>query len=89
MPLPSITITLGDVSENHVGMQQNGALAARGFRKKDIKRIARRFHSLGGTSDLYPLHKQAYAHEQEEQDKDRLPKAYVLVLRNAIHILGD
>ena len=38
-----ITITFGDCSENHVGMEKNGYLAMSGYDSADLDKIASNF----------------------------------------------
>ena len=38
-----ITITFGDCSENHVGMEKNGYLALSGYDSADLDKIASNF----------------------------------------------
>lgn len=48
----TITITIGDVAENHVGMQKIGKLANCGFNKDDLVNIKMNFEKLGVTCEL-------------------------------------
>ena len=38
-----ITITFGDCSENHVGMQKNGKLSDKGYNSEDLDKISKIF----------------------------------------------
>lgn len=74
----AICITLGEQSENHVGMAKQGnGLAKNGYSIADLERIAKVFESLGGKPELVNLN--------DENPKDT--RASVLVLRNCIDIL--
>lgn len=68
----SVTITIGDRAENHVGMQILGRSAARGYTLEDLEAARARF--APATTELVELHAQ----------HPNLPPAYVLVVRGAI-----
>ena len=70
-----ITLTFGDCAENHVGMQKMGKLADEGFHLADLEHIKQVMESKGATTELVPLH------------KDKLPEAYVLVIRDGVNKL--
>lgn len=54
---PIITITCGDVAENHVGNQQIGRLVAKGhgFNKKDLDAAAEKFKKMGYKVEIIRL----------------------------------
>jgi len=68
----TITLTFGDVGENHKGMQKIGNMVEKGegFDLTDLKQIKKRFKKLNCECELP---------EDEEADD-----AYVLVIRNFI-----
>ena len=81
----TITLTFGDVGENHKGMQKIGNMVEKGdgFNLTDLKEIKKKFKKLNCECELYYLNKELI--EDEEADD-----AHVLVIRNAIqNILKD
>jgi alkylated DNA repair dioxygenase AlkB len=77
MPEQVITITMGDVAENHVGMEQIGTkvLEGEGFNLKDLKEMKIKLKAIGITSKILTL-KSPNAAEQKN--------AYILVAKNAV-----
>ena len=71
-----ITLTFGDMAENHVGMEQIGNKVAegQGFHLVDFINIQQKVEDLGITTEIYKL----------SSVDDGLPTAYVMVLRNGI-----
>lgn len=67
-----ITLTFGDMAENHVGMEQIGKRVSKGFQLLDFVNIQKRLNDMDIETEIYKL-----------SDKD-LPQAYVLVIRNCI-----
>jgi alkylated DNA repair dioxygenase AlkB len=58
LPLPpkeAITLTYGDVAENHVRMQKVGSLAAEGFDEKDLAAAKDAFEKIGVKCELIAL----------------------------------
>lgn len=55
--METITLTLGDCAENHVGNQQIGQRLApgTGFTPEDLERIAEVFQALGGEAEIVDL----------------------------------
>lgn len=53
--METITITFGDVCENHVGNQQLGTLRDEGFTIEDLEAFQRRFERRGLTCELHRL----------------------------------
>jgi len=78
-----VTITLGDMAENHVGMEQIGQMVGpgQGFSLADLKTAKSNFEALGLQCVLYDL---ASLGEDEEDDDHEFPPAYVLVVSQAI-----
>lgn len=77
-----VTITMGDVAENHVGMKQIGTKieAGEGFTLKDLKEIKKKLGTIGITSKILTL---------KSPMPDIQTNAYVLVAKNAVDkILG-
>lgn len=74
--MSGITLTFGDVAENHVGMQALGEIAEHGYSYDDLVRIQ---NSMGFESEIIDL-----ADMLSTSDKERFAcEAYVLVIRNA------
>lgn len=79
MPKSStITITFGDVAENHVRMQKLGTLASEGFSVSDLQRIMENFVKIGCDCEMISL--PFIPHESKVQDLN----ARVLVVRNGV-----
>ena len=82
----SITITFGDVAENHVGMEKIGSLATEGFTAEELASMSEEFASNDGIScELVDLKQQGLmSYDVPMSDVD---DACVLVIRNGIHLL--
>jgi len=72
-----ITLTFGDMAENHVGMEQIGQMVpeGHGFQRADLEEIQERMTGLGVACELVPL-------SQGDQ-----PPAYVLVMHQGVNAL--
>jgi hypothetical protein len=83
-----VTITLGDMAENHVGMEQIGQMVGpgQGFNLADLKTAKQNFEALGLQCILYDLSTLGNGEEEEEDDHE-FPPAYVLVVSQAIQKL--
>lgn len=79
---PAITITFGEVCENHVGMQKVGALAARGFSKEDLDHAHTFFLDKGCEVELVDL-KAPLQDVVPEAFPDIAP-AWLLVIRDGL-----
>jgi hypothetical protein len=77
--LDGITLTLGDMAENHVGMEQIGKMveAGQGFQLEDLQYIQNRMEARGVVCELVTL-----------SSADQ-PAAYVLILRKGVDALLD
>lgn len=77
-----ITLTFGDMAENHVGMEQIGSMVAEGegFKLNDLKTIQTSMESIGCTCELIGL-------SGGELSLDPLPSAHVLVIRQGVPAL--
>lgn len=84
-----ITITLGDMAENHVGMEQIGQMVGpgEGFNLSDLKAARSQFQALGLDCTIYNLAELAEDDEGDEIDELGFPPAYVLVARKGIQKL--
>lgn len=81
-----VTITFGDVAENHVGMQQIGTKSQKGFDLADLKYIERMFKERGAkTTKIYDLKELSGATNLISKDTN---DAYVLVIKNGAKYLG-
>ena len=80
-----ITLTFGDVGENHKGMQMIGNMVdkGKGFKLKNLNNIKKRFEKYNCIVDLYCLNDELEKILSKE-DFDNIDKAYVLVIRNGI-----
>lgn len=72
-----ITITMGDVAENHVGMEQLGTQVGvgEGFNLKDLKEIKKNLKAIGIISKILTL---------KSPKPDVQDNAYVLVAKGAV-----
>ena len=73
-----ITLTFGDMAENHVGMEQIGAMVpeGQGFSLADLRAMQAHMETLGVACEMVSLHPSEF------------PEAYVLVLRQGVAALG-
>ena len=80
-----ITLTFGDVGENHKGMQMIGNMVEKGdgYNLKNLNNIRKRFQKKACIVDLYCLNDELDKHISFDDSKI-VDKAYVLVIRNAI-----
>lgn len=84
--MSAITITFGDRAENHVGMQQIGSLAERGFTYDDLLKFSEIFEIYPDTiATIYNLKELAGLN-----DNPNVPNAYVLIIKGGVDaILND
>jgi alkylated DNA repair dioxygenase AlkB len=81
----AITVTFGEVAENHVGMEQLGKIAKNGLSLKDLQKAKEKFEELGFECELFDLVKLG-----DVEDIDPTPEpAYVLVIKEGIKGLLD
>ena len=74
----SITITLGEQSENHVGMTKQGnGLSKGGFNYEDLNTIKNKLNEKNIDCDIYNLN--SYINDFNEITTDQ---AYILIIRN-------
>lgn len=77
----TITLTAGEQSENHVGMQKNGSgLAEHGFTGEELKRIKKIFTDMEYKCILKDL-----SIDEIDDDYD----AYLLIIKNGVNIILD
>jgi hypothetical protein len=81
-PRKLVTLTFGDMAENHVGMEQIGTMVGKGegFHLADLQAIQVRMEALGCSCELIAL-------SSGEHSIDPLPAAYVLVMRKGVDTL--
>lgn len=79
-----ITLTFGDMAENHVGMEQLGKMVkeGEGFNLFDLKKMKKKFESIGAKTELYNVAKLSEI-EDIQDDND----AYLLVIRNGSNVM--
>ena len=82
-----ITLTFGEVAENHVGMQQLGKIAkeGQGFNLADLENAKSHFEEFGLECTIIDLIKAG----EVENVKPPPQPAYVLVVKNGIKALTD
>jgi hypothetical protein len=85
-PKKTITITFGDVAENHARMQKIGEISDRGFTIQELEAAQQYFDDQGCNTEIVDLKKKLL-----ESDKNlKVVDAKILIVRNALqHILGD
>jgi hypothetical protein len=81
-PNELITLTFGDMAENHVGMEQIGSMVAEGcgFHLADLQAIQSHMEGLGAVCELVSL-------SSGELSIDPLPSAQILVIRQGVNAL--
>lgn len=76
----TITLTFGDVCENHVGNQQIGYIADHGFNKDEILKIKEKFEENKVKCEFICLNDYL-----EEEDREKVEeKGYVMIIRNGV-----
>jgi len=84
----TITITFGDVAENHVGMQKIGTLSEGGITNKELKRIKRKFKE-NCECKIVKLN-ELLKGEEDEEIKEKIEgadDARILIIRNGVNFL--
>jgi|SRR5579872_196455 len=76
----TITITLGDQAENHVGMQKIGEAATEGFSYDDLVKIKKYFDQIWCGTEIYEL-------GWPIKEFDDNPGAYLLVIPGGVNAL--
>lgn len=78
-----ITLTFGDMAENHVGMEQLGEMVEKGegFKLEDLMKIKKKFEKLGARVDLINVWKESGIEEKMIED------AYILVIRDGVNAI--
>ncbi len=76
---PIITITFGDVAENHARMQQIGRISSRGFTHNELNSAKEAFEDIGYATEL--VHLNEYLKTDDAED------AYILIIRSGIGAL--
>lgn len=80
-----ITLTFGDMAENHVGMEQLGKMVneGEGFNLCDLQKIKERFDTIGAETELYNVAELSGVKEIKENVKN----AHLLVIRNGANVI--
>eukprot|EP00037_Helgoeca_nana_P014392 m.134291 g.134291 ORF g.134291 m.134291 type:complete len:263 (+) comp22528_c0_seq8:40-828(+) len=81
--IDTITLTFGEVAENHVGMQKLGEIAAEGFEARQLRRMGEHLTLRGALCDVMYLNNFIDGCEGED-DADG---AWVLVARGGVDAL--
>lgn len=77
MERETMTITFGDVAENHPGMQKLGKLAKEGLTLDDLRKAKALFEANGYNCELIDIKSVL----ESDKDKAEAPEAYILVVR--------
>ena len=83
MSSSSISLTFGDVAENHRGMQKIGKISDDGFDLVDLENIKNWFENNGCECKIVSLHLLL------DEPLRKNNEAYVLLVKNAVNILLD
>jgi len=75
----TITLTSGEQSENHVGMEKHGNGLREGFTKKDLMKIKKKFKDISDCK----VHLINLADYIEEEVDD----AYILIIKNGVNVI--
>lgn len=75
----TITITFGDVAENHASMQKIGTIASTGITITELQEIMTNFQSLGNKCEWIDLNSAL-----SDDDKPKAASAALLVIRNGL-----
>ena len=81
MSQKTFTLTFGEVCENHVRNEQIGKLADKGFSLEELTNIKKFFDEKGCVTELLCLNELLF---DEDENKEKVEKAYVLVMRNGL-----
>lgn len=81
-----ITITFGDVAENHVGNQQIGKLAEQGITCEELSELYEKLTKLGATCKLLKL--EQFLDQKYINNYDNL-EASILVIYNGVSLFCD
>jgi hypothetical protein len=73
----AITLTFGDVMENHIGMEKIGTMSKKGYSLIDLLKFKRRFNRLGLATELINLNR--FVDEKTDP-------AYLLIIKNGVSI---
>jgi len=79
--MSAISVTFGDVAENHKGMQKIGNISEKGFDISDLNNIQKWFELHGCKCNLISLH------EMLDKELQKANEAYVLIIKNAVNII--
>lgn len=79
--MSAVSLTFGDVAENHKGMQKIGTLSQHGFNLKDLNVFKEWFEEKGCKCNIIKLH---WLLDISLQNENR---AYILVVKKAVNAL--
>jgi hypothetical protein len=85
-----ITITLGDMAENHAGMEQIGQMVpeGQGFNLNDLNHIKQTFDDLGIETELINLASSDLNNiNSSNSSNNTIPPAYILIIRDGINAI--
>jgi len=79
-----LTLTFGDMAENHVGMEQLGKLVDKGegFQLTDLMQIKQNLENIGCVCELIPLNLVPLSGEVVDQDS--IESAHALIIRDGV-----
>jgi hypothetical protein len=79
--MSAITLTLCDRAENHVGMEQIGALSTEGFLTKDLNMVKKK---LDEYTEIFKL-----KCVEEDGEEIEVDEAYILIIKDGVNVLCD
>lgn len=81
-----VTLTFGDMAENHVGMEQIGEMVdeGQGFNLDDLLSVKEKVEAIGCECDINKLELYKKLSEWTSEDED-LEDAYVLIVRDGVN----
>lgn len=89
--MSTITITFGDVAENHIGMQKIGKLAKKGIQFDELKSIEDHFKGMGCKTEMIHLNQlletQKLSLPVDKRHNLETEDAYVLIVREGMKIV--
>lgn len=80
--MTTYTLTFGDQSENHVGMQMNGKISDEGYSVFELENIKNKLLSKDVNCNII------YLNQIDNNISEKLPEAGILIIKNGIELFG-
>lgn len=81
--MSTITLTLGDMAENHIGMQKIGKMMNNGLTLNDLLEIRKYFNNVNAKNILFDLNSTLYTQDIFPDDE-----AYILIIKKGLDYLN-